>query len=362
MIKSLYVHIPFCENICDYCDFTKLQYFHNFAEQYIEALEVELKNKVTNLNLETIYVGGGTPTSLDDSQFEKLLEILQPYSNKVIEYTFEANPESLSLNKIKLLKKYGVNRVSIGVESTNDKILKSINRHHTFEDVKKCFSYLRENNINNINVDLILGLPNVTQKMIQYDIENILSLKPTHISTYSLTVHENTVFYINGITEPSEDFSRAMYDHVHKTLLNNGYAHYEISNFALPEYESKHNFTYWKNEEYYAVGLGASGYEGNVRYRNTRNLNKYLDKNFEREEEIVSIKDKKEYEIMLNLRTNIGLDLTKYQNSFNEDLLKKKKDIINNFIINDLLILKDNHLVATYEGMMILDKIILDLL
>ena len=361
-ISSLYVHIPFCQAICSYCDFPKLQYFRNIAEKYLLALENEIKKVVKNKKLKTIYVGGGTPTSLDDDLFLRLLEILKPYSTVVEEYTVEANPESLSENKIKMMKRFGVNRVSIGVESTNDDILKNINRKHTFIDVINAVNLLKENGIDNFNLDLILGLPNVSETLLKKDIDNILMLKPKHISTYSLTVHPHTVFYINNIKEPDDDYARQLYDIIHQKLLEAGYIHYEVSNFALTNYQSKHNFVYWRNEPYYGVGLGAAGYIDNIRYKNTTNLNKYLNEEYVEEQEIVSIKDLEVYEIMLNLRTNQGIDLNKFINIFYKDLYIKKKEKIDELIKNNLLIIKDHHLIATYQGMMILDQITLDLL
>lgn len=361
-VNSLYIHIPFCESICDYCDFAKLQYFHSFADKYLIALEKELSERVDNTELKTIYIGGGTPTSLDDLQFEKLLSMVEKYTKSVEEYTVEANPESLTLSKIKLMKKYGVNRLSIGVESTDDRILKSINRKHTFKDVQTAVRLARDNGIDNINLDLIIGLPNVSMKMLEKDINNILSLNPNHVSCYSLTVHEHTVFQINGIEEPLEEFAYEAYKLINHILEENGFIHYEVSNWAKPGKESKHNLTYWNNDRYYGIGLAASGYIDNVRYKNTTNFNKYISFDNEIEEEIVSQKDEIEYEIMLKLRTIYGLDLIEFNNKFGIDLLKDKKKAISGYVSSGHLILKDNHLIPTFKGMMILDKIVLDLL
>ena len=353
--NSLYVHIPFCESICDYCDFCKLQYFHDFAEQYLSALQKELESRVDNFELKTIYIGGGTPTSLDDKQFSRLLSMLDKYSSKVEEYTFEANPESLSLSKIKLMKDHGVNRLSIGVESTDDHILKAINRKHTFADVKGAVKLARENGISNINLDLIIGLPNVSLKMLEKDILNILLLNPDHISCYSLTVHEHTVFHINQIEEPVEEFAYDAYKMINKLLEEHGYIHYEISNWAKPGKESKHNLTYWNNEKYYGVGLSASGYLDNVRYKNTSNFTQYISFKNEIEKEIVTDKDNREYEIMLRLRTIYGLDLTAVD-------LKDKKDIIDGYIKSGHLKKEGSRIYPTFEGMMIQDKIVIDLI
>lgn len=359
---SLYIHIPFCQRICDYCDFSKLQYFRFIAEKYLIALKKQIDLEVDNKDLKTIYVGGGTPTCLEDDLFLKLLDILKPFTKKVIEYTFEANPESLSFNKLKMMKEYGVNRISLGVESTDDNVLKAINRSHSYQDVIDAVNRIKEVGITNFNIDLILGLPNVSMKMLEKDIDNILKLNPNHISTYSLTIHPHTVFYLNKVDEPSEDFSYEAYKMIHQKLLDNGYIHYEVSNFSKENYQSQHNFTYWKNERYYGIGLGASGYINNTRYKNTTNLDKYLKCQFIKEEEIVTLKDEEEYFIMLNLRTNEGVDLDIYNKLYNKDLLRTRKDVIEQYIKGNYLYISHQKLIATFDGMMILDKIILDLI
>ena len=359
--KSLYIHIPFCNSICDYCDFPKLQYFTIFSKPYLKALKEELESYNIG-KLETIYVGGGTPTCLSDDEFKELLDIIKPYSKGVKEYTIECNPESLCVKKLELMKEYGVNRLSIGVESTNNHILKSINRHHTYEDVVKAVENARNLGFDNISVDLILGLPNVTKSMLKKDVNNILKLGIDHMSCYSLTVHPNTVFYINGITPLSSDIERELYDIVNELLGNNGFEHYEISSWTKPGKESKHNLVYWQNKEYYGAGMGASGYIGDVRYTNTKNIHRYLNHEFINEEEKVSLSDKKEYQIMLNLRTKYGINLESFKKEFGIDLLASKENEIKELIEQNLMILNDNCLILTYDGMLTLDNFILEIL
>ena len=351
-IHSLYIHIPFCNKICDYCDFTKLQYFRNFAVSYLKALKDELKSYKIK-NLKTIYVGGGTPTALEDDLFLELLEMIEPYTKGVEEYTFEANPESLTLNKIKMLREHSVNRISIGVQTTNDKILQAVNRDHTFEQVKTAIKNLKDNGIDNINVDLILGLPHSSKKILKEDLKNVLSLDIKHISCYGLTVNPHTVLYNNGFKEPESDVLRDFYDEVEQTLKSQGFVHYEVSNWAKPGYQSEHNLTYWRNEEYYGCGLGASGYIKDIRYKNTVNLSQYLKRVFVSEKEKVSPKDKITYQIMLNLRTIEGLDV---------NFVKGKESIVEELIKRNLLVKHNDCLIPTFEGMMILDQIILKLL
>ena len=360
--EALYIHIPFCLKICDYCDFTKLQYFRNFAKPYIESLRKEIDSYQINHRLKTIYIGGGTPTALEDDLFEELLTYLDKYRDGVEEFTIECNPESLSDNKLKLMKDHGVNRLSIGVESTNDEILKAIGRNHTFQDVQMAVLRAKSHGFNNINVDLIIGLPNAYKEVLRKDLENILALGVQHISCYSLTVHPNTKFYLNKVQEPEDDVARELYDIVESSLLENGFIHYEISNWAKPGYESKHNFVYWKDETYYGVGLGASGYIQNKRYVNTKNINKYLNGQFVDETEEVSLDEDKTYFVMLNLRTNRGLVFKEYSDRFQEDFLKTNKDKIEKLEKLHLINVDSDKIVATYEGMMILDKIILELI
>ena len=351
-VKSLYIHIPFCNKICDYCDFTKLQYFRNFAISYLEALKDELKSYPIK-DLKTIYVGGGTPTALEDDLFEELLKIIDMYTDGVQEYTFEANPESLSISKIRLLKEHSVNRVSLGVQTTNDKILKTVNRDHSFSEVQEAIKNLREAGIDNINVDLILGLTHTSEKILKEDLRNILSLDVKHISCYGLTVNPHTVLFTKGFKEPEGDILRKYYDIVEETLTKNGFVHYEVSNWAKPGYQSEHNLTYWRNEQYYGCGLGASGYISETRYKNTVNLSQYLKRVFVFEEEHVSEQDKLTYQIMLNLRIIEGLDIS---------FVKNKEKEINELVSSGLLTIKDNHLIPTYEGMMILDQMVLKLI
>lgn len=364
-INSLYIHIPFCESICDYCDFTKLQYFHNFAIKYIASVKQEIESKHINYKLKTIFVGGGTPTSLEDDLFLDLFSYLNKYVGEDTEFSVECNPESLTMNKLSIMKRFGVNRISIGVESTDDKILKNINRKHTFNDVKEAVKLAKEIGINNINLDLILGLPNVTMNRLNKDIEKLISLEPTHISCYGLTVHEHTVFYINGINPPQDDVLRKMYDLVHQKLIEKGYDHYEVSNWCKPDFECRHNLTYWKDEEYFGCGLGASGYEGDIRYTNTKNLDKYIkDFKIKDSEEKISLKDDRTYYLMTNLRTKYGINLDAFKEKFNEDLIKRYGNYLEELEKDNIIdINREKHtLSCTYEGMMILDQILLNLI
>ena len=360
-VKSLYIHIPFCDSICDYCDFTKLLYNDKFAKDYLENLKRELKQYSPFL-VETIYIGGGTPTSLPYDYLAMLLNEISVYATNVKEYTVEANPENLSIEKLQLLKKYGVNRLSIGVQSTDDEICKKINRGHNFSQVKQAVQNAREIGLSNINIDLIIGLPNVTKSMFIRDLENIVSLDVDHISCYSLTVHPNTVFYNKNIAEPTPEFARELYDYAHEYLTLKGYIHYEVSNWAKQGKFSTHNLTYWNNENYYGVGLGASGYIDDKRYKNVSNIQKYGNPDFIEEDEKVEKNDLRTYQLLTNLRTIFGINLKKFEETFSENLLKSKEKEIDSLVKSKLLIVEDGCLKPTYEGMMVLDQILLKLI
>lgn len=360
-VKSLYIHIPFCDSICDYCDFTKLLYNERFAQDYLTKLKREL-NEYSPFFVETIYIGGGTPTSLPYDNLAILLEAISIFATNVKEYTIEANPENLTPEKLRLLRKYGVNRLSIGVQTTNDLVSKKINRGHTFEQVKNAIKNARDFGFENINVDLIIGLPNVTKRMFENDLKNIVSLEVDHISCYSLTVHQNTVFFNKNIDEPSPEFARELYDLAHQYLAEKGYVHYEISNWSKPGKFAQHNLTYWNNENYYGVGLGASGFIGDIRYKNIANIQKYGNPEFIEEKENLELRDNRTYELITRLRTIFGINIQSFQEKYNENLIETKKAEIDELIKQKLLYFEDNAIKPTYEGMMVLDQILLKLI
>ena len=246
---SIYIHIPFCSNICSYCDFAKFYYNSDWVDNYLSSLEKEIKLNYKGEVVDTIYIGGGTPTVLNLNQLEKLLKITNLFNKKNIEFTVETNVD-LSLEKIKLLKKYGVNRISIGVQTVNPKYLKFLNRNHTKEEVINLINLLKEYNFN-INVDLIYAIPGETLEELNEDLDFILSLDVNHISTYSLIIEPHTKLYIDNVSNIDEDLDYEMYKLINKKL--NKYHHYEISNFAKKNYESKHNLVYWNNLNYYGI-------------------------------------------------------------------------------------------------------------
>ena len=320
MIESLYIHIPFCDSICTYCSFKKQIYDENLANKYVLNLLKDLE-RIPKNSQKTIYIGGGTPCSLSNSNLEILLSNLKPLLNENYEFTIESNPENITYDKAKLLAKYGVNRISIGVQTFNDKLLKLLGRKHSKKDIDNAINNLLLNDINNINFDLIYGIPFQSLSDVENDVRSALMYPLKHLSLYSLTIDENTVLNNKKYEEADEDLLRDMSDIATNLLKENGFIKYEVSNYSLEGFESKHNLTYWFDNEYYGIGISASGYENNIRYTNKISLKKYNEGLRFKEEEIVDDYNH-EYEfIMLNLRTKYGLDLNRYKDIFNKNFI-----------------------------------------
>ena len=339
MVKSAYIHIPFCNNICSYCDFCKLLYNKNFVKKYLNALEKEITDNYKGEILDTIYIGGGTPSSLSITELNKLFSIIRIFKlSKDYEFTFEVNIEDITEEKLEKLKENKVNRLSIGIESFNDKYLKYLGRNYTSDIIKEKVE-LAKKYFDNINVDLMYALKNESLDELEKDIDKILTLDIKHISCYSLIIEKNTKLYIDNTKYISDDLDSDMYDLIDKKLENK-YHRYEVSNYSITSYESRHNLTYWKNNEYYGFGLGAAGYIDNIRYTNTRNLSKYISENYERQEEVLTKEDKIKYEFILGLRLTSGIN----KDNFN------KKYVIN---INEIEVIKE----LINKGLLIDDKI-----
>lgn len=360
-IDALYVHIPFCEHLCAYCDFTKLFYNEHFAGPYLKALFQEIDYYRIN-KVKTIYIGGGTPTALSIVELDYLLAKVSPKLESGGEFTVEGNVENLSYDKLILLKKYGVNRLSIGVEATSEKALKLLGRNHTFDDAKKVIQKAKDLGFDNINVDLIYGYPGQSLIDLRNDLDNVLSLKVEHISIYSLTVEKGTMFAVKNIKEQDDEQSRIFYEEILKTLRSHGYKRYEVSNFALPNHFSKHNLTYWKDECYFGIGLGASGYIDNYRYSNTKNLNKYIKGNFLDEREVLSYEEEIEDFLLTNFRLEDGFKASIFKERFGVEFMdlfaKKAKKLID----NKLLIAIGDTIKLSDEGILLLNRVLLDLL
>ncbi len=359
-VSSLYIHIPFCKKICSYCDFTKLIYKENFSKPYLDELIKDLDKVRENFfNFKTIYIGGGSPSSFNDEELEKLLKKVYKLKKINSEFSIEFNPEDITINKLKLLKKYKINRISIGIQSFNERILKEINRDYGlnyFELINEVKKYIK-----NINVDLIYGFKNQTIEELKYDLDNFIKLDVDHISIYSLTVNKNTIFYNKNYPEQNNDDSRIFYDYIVNYLKKYGYLRYEVSNFAKNKKFSKHNLNYWNNNEYIGVGIGAHGYFNNVRYNISPSFKEYINGNRIVEKEVTDKNILKEYYFITNLRKYDGFSLKDYKKIFKTDFYNEFKEEVDELVKSNLCKI-DNRFYATDEGIPILDFILLKLI
>ena len=321
-IKSCYIHIPFCKNICSYCDFCKNYYDKKIVNKYLKSLENEIKLNYKNNVLDTLYIGGGTPSSLDFEELETLFSILNIFKlNKNYEYTFECNYEDINLELLKLLKKNRVNRLSVGIQTFNERYSDILNRNIKKEEIINKIS-LAKKYFNNINVDLIYALPNQSIEDLVKDLDFFVKLNINHISTYSLMIEKNTLLYIKGIKQLDDDLQNKMYYKIIDFLRENGFYHYEISNFSKKGFESKHNINYWKNNNYYGFGSGASGFINNVRYDNTKSIFNYIKGKYIINNEVLDKDMLMKDEVMLNLRMINGISKNDFKARYNISLDK----------------------------------------
>ncbi len=359
MIKSAYIHIPFCDSICSYCDFCKLLKNNEWINLYLNALEKEIKGKYKGEVLDTIYIGGGTPSSLSIEQLNKLFNILKILKfSETIEFTFECNIENITKEKLELLYKNGVNRLSIGIQAFSEKYLKYLNRKHDVKMVSDKISIAKTIGFKNINIDLIYALKNQTIEELNNDLDLFLKLDISHISTYSLIIEPNTKLYIDNTENIDEYIDYDMYKLICKKLEKNGYNHYEVSNFSKPGYQSKHNLTYWNNEEYYGFGMGASGYIDNVRYDNTRGLNEYLKGNYVKDKHLVEKKEKIENEFILGFRKIKGINKLSFKEKYNLDI--KSIDIVNTLLKENKLLEDEKNIYINSDYIYVSNDIIVN--
>ena len=338
----IYLHIPFCNSICSYCDFPKVLYDKKYILNYLTSLKEEINCRYQQEEVVSIYIGGGTPTSLDIEELEYLLEITALFQKaNHLEFTVESNVESLTPEKIVLLNRYGVNRISLGVQSFHQKTLKQLNRHHTKEDVFQVVKTLKENKITNISMDYIYGV-NSDLKQVQQDIATFLQLDIPHISCYSLIIEEGTLFGVQNRNYIPEETELEMYQQIQNTLRNHHYIQYEISNYAKEGYQSLHNLNYWNNGEYYGFGLGAVSYLNHIRITNTKSLTKYLTKEYllskEYEEEKVRISNT----FMLGFRKTTGININTFKEEYQKDITEIEP--VKELLKENILQIKDDHL------------------
>ena len=360
-MESVYIHIPFCRSICSYCDFCKMLYNGSFVTQYLNALLKEIKDRYDGEEIKTLYIGGGTPSSLSIKDLKYLFEIVRQFNlTKLEEFTFECNLNDLNEELLQFLFDNGVNRLSIGIESFNEDKLKFMERFHSYQEACNIFKIIRNIGFTNVNVDLIYGIPGETLKDLKKDLELILKLNPDHISTYSLIVEDNTKIGINGVIPISEELDASMYEEICDLLDVKKYEHYEVSNFALKGKKSKHNLKYWNNEEYYGFGLGASGYTNGVRYENTRSLTEYVKGNVRKNEEILSVEDKMYNELMLGFRKMEGINLKEFFIKYGVNM--QEVFDLHEVLKNEELIVDGEYIYVNPEYIYVMNEILIKIL
>ena len=322
---SAYVHIPFCTQICYYCDFSKVFIKNQPVDSYLEHL-IEEYHSYDIKKLRTLYIGGGTPTALSAPQLAFLLEKLTDKLDLsyLEELTIEANPGDLDQEKIAVLKDSPVNRVSLGVQTFNDRMLKQIGRSHLEKDIYENIANLKKAGFDNISIDLIYALPKQTMEDVKINVAKAIALDIPHMSLYSLILENHTVF-MNRMRRgklplPKEDLEAEMFEYIIAELEKAGFEHYEISNFSKPGFESRHNLMYWDNAEYYGIGAGASGYVDGVRYKNHGPIRHYLQAveagNARVQEEELTLHEKMEEEMFLGLRKKSGVSKKRFEEKF----------------------------------------------
>ena len=317
----IYIHIPFCLSICNYCDFPKCLYDKRYVSNYLESLKHEIEVRYQGEMVKTIFIGGGTPTSLSQEELEHLLKITDLFKKEdEIEFTIESNIESLDIDKIKLLKKYHVNRVSLGVQSFQESILKELNRNHTKEQVFEVVENLKEIGILNISMDYIYGVHSNLDE-VKEDIDTFLKLDIPHISCYSLIIEENARFGIEKRNYIDEEIEYQMYQYIKSKLEEYHYQHYEVSNYARDGYQSIHNLNYWNNGGYYGFGLGAVSFLNNYRTSNTKSLTSYLTGKYQLESILESLEVRISNEFILGLRKIEGINIHEFEEKYHQDIL-----------------------------------------
>ncbi|MDD6273027.1 MAG: radical SAM family heme chaperone HemW [bacterium] len=356
-MRSVYIHIPFCNSICSYCDFCKYLNNELWASNYLDSLEKEINKYYEEDIIRTLYIGGGTPSSLSKHNLKKLFNILKVFKiTEDCEFTFECNVNDINDELLKILKENNVNRISIGVESFNKYNLKFLNRKHDKKSIIKNIKLCKEYGFDNINVDLIYALPTENMSILKSDIKSLLKLDVDHISTYSLIIEKHTALYNKKVKSVSEELDYKMYKYICKKLKRKGFYHYEVSNFAKVEKESKHNLTYWNNQEYYGFGLGSHGYINDMRYENTRSYNKYIRGEYRLDEFLVSIREEMENEVILGLRKLDGISIENFKNKFNTDIFSEFK--FDEAILKKLIINKNGYLYIPEDKIYIMNEII----
>lgn len=363
---SAYVHIPFCTQICYYCDFSKVFIKNQPVDSYLEHLLEEFQSYDIQ-KLRTLYIGGGTPTALSASQLEVLLKGLTKSLDLSVleELTIEANPGDLDADKIAVLKNSAVNRVSLGVQTFDDKMLKKIGRSHLEKDIYENIDRLKLAGFDNISIDLIYALPGQTMEQVKDNVAKAIGLDIPHMSLYSLILENHTVF-MNRMRRgklplPKEELEAEMFEYIIAELERAGFEHYEISNFSKSGFESRHNLMYWDNAEYYGIGAGASGYVNGVRYKNHGPIRHYLsaveEGNARITEEHLSQKEQMEEEMFLGLRKKSGVSMARFEEKFGRTFDGLYGEIVRDLVQQGLMQIEGDRVRMTKRGLFLGDTV-----
>ena len=359
---GIYVHIPFCKKKCDYCDFISYCGKDDLIEKYVDSLKKEIDNTKIKSEITTIYIGGGTPSYIDSKY---IVQIINKINEKNVaqdaEITIEVNPGTVTQEKLQDYISCGINRISIGLQTTNDELLKQIGRIHNYEQFLETYKMAKKVGFKNINVDLMLGLPNQRISDLKESLEKILKLAPKHISVYSLIVEDGTPIAnkieTGKLKLPDEDLERNMYWYVKNTLELNGYKHYEISNFAKKGYESKHNMNCWKQMEYVGIGVAAHSYRDITRYSNTEDLKEYI-RNVQKGEfeknriihEVQKESDSEKEFMLLGLRKIDGVKISDFKNKFGDNPIYLYRNELKKLSDEKLIIIQDDNIRLSNKG------------
>ena len=364
--SSAYVHIPFCTQICYYCDFSKVFIKNQPVDAYLEHLIQETRSYEIG-KLRTLYIGGGTPTALSAQQLAYLLTELPKVMDlsEVEEFTIEANPGDLDTDKIAVLKDSQVNRVSLGVQTFDNKMLKKIGRSHQEQDIYDNIRYLKQAGFDNISIDLIYALPGQTMDQVKENVAKAIDLDIPHMSLYSLILENHTVF-MNRMRRgklplPKEELEAEMFEYIIEELEKAGFEHYEISNFSKPGFESRHNLVYWDNAEYYGLGAGASGYVDGIRYKNHGPIRHYLEAveagKARITEEHLTLEEKMEEELFLGLRKKTGVSKARFEEKFGVSFDQRYGQVVASLTGQGLLVPDDKQVRMTKRGLFLGDTV-----
>lgn len=364
--SSAYVHIPFCTQICYYCDFSKVFIKNQPVDTYLEHLIQETRSYEIG-KLRTLYIGGGTPTALSAQQLAYLLTELPKVMDlsEVEEFTIEANPGDLDPDKIAVLKDSQVNRVSLGVQTFDNKMLKKIGRSHQEQDIYDNIRHLKQAGFDNISIDLIYALPGQTMDQVKENVAKAIDLDIPHMSLYSLILENHTVF-MNRMRRgklplPKEELEAEMFEYIIEELEKAGFEHYEISNFSKPGFESRHNLVYWDNAEYYGLGAGASGYVDGIRYKNHGPIRHYLEAveagKARITEEHLTLEEKMEEELFLGLRKKTGVSKARFEEKFGVSFDQRYGQVVASLTEQGLLVPDDKQIRMTKRGLFLGDTV-----